>query len=391
MIGALVYAELSSAFPTAGGDYHFLTRAYGRDLSFFFGWARATVIQPGSIAIHVFIFGDYMTRILPLGPQSSAIYAAATVLVLTAVHLAGVRQSARTQNLMSLALLAGLALLIAAGAVAAAKSGVAPQAAGSGAPSAFGLAMVFVLFTYGGWNEAAYISAELKGGKRAILRALGLGLGIVTGAYLLLVGGLVSGLGFGALAASSTPAADLMQAAFGPFGATLMAAIVSLAILSSISATMLSGARSNYAFGGDWAILRFMNRWDGERGVPRRAFIIQAAIAVGLIAFGAYEQAGVKTMVEFTAPVFWFFFLLAGIALFVLRRREPEAPRPFRVPFYPVLPLVFVATCAYLLYSSFNYAKSQDAVHVSLYVMAAGLVAWLIAWNQRNAAAPATR
>ncbi len=396
MIGALVYAELATAFPSAGGDYHFLTLAFGRDLSFFFGWARALVTQPGSIALHVFIFGDYMTRVLALGPHSSALYAAATVVILTALNLAGLRQSSRTQNLMTLTLLSGLVLVVIAALLAPAPGGASAAASGSGSgsgaaaptPGVFGLAMVFVLLTYGGWNEAAYVSAELKGGRRAIARALAAGLTIVTIAYLGVVSGLLSGLGFAALKNSATPAADLMQAAFGPRGAIIMAAIVSLSILSSINATMLSGARSNYALGGDWPILGFMHRWDGARSVPRRAFVVQAAITLALIGFGAFEQAGVKTMVEFTAPVFWFFFMLTGIALFVMRARAPQAPRPFQVPLYPVVPLLFVLTCGYLFWSSKNYAESQHAVHVSFIVMALGAVAWLVArLQQRRAAA----
>ena len=133
------------------------------------------------------------------------------------------------------------------------------------------------------------------------------------------------------------------------------------------------------AYGRDWPIVGFMSHWDGRRGAPVRAFLVQAVIALALIALGTWEKAGVQTMVEFTAPVFWFFFFLTGIALFVLRFREPQAPRPFRVPGYPILPLVFVITCGYLLYSSLTYAQSKNALHWGAYLMAAGFVAWLVA------------
>ena len=108
------------------------------------------------------------------------------------------------------------------------------------------------------------------------------------------------------------------------------------------------------------------------------AFLVQGAIALALIAFGSVQKDGFSTMVEFTAPVFWFFFLLTGVALFVLRFRAPHVARPFKVPMYPILPIVFVGTCAYLLYSSVTYAQSQNAVHVALYVMGAGVVAWVV-------------
>jgi amino acid transporter len=382
LIGALVYAELATTYPSAGGDYHFLSRAYGRDLSFFFAWARVTVITTGSIAMLAFIFGDYMSRVLPLGPYSSTIYAVLTVVLLTAVNIAGLRESSRTQNVLTLLLIAGLALVAVAGA-AAYLGGRAPTLPdgppAAGLPGAFGLAMVFVLLTFGGWNEAAYISAEVKGGSRAILRALIGALLLITAIYLLVVLAMLHGLGFDGLAKSKAVGADVMSAGFGPAGGVLIGVVVALTTLTSINATMLVGARTNYSLGRDWPIVSFMSRWDGRRDAPVRAFLVQAAIALALIGLGTIEKAGVQTMVEFTAPVFWFFFLLTGIALFVLRFRDPHRARPFKVPGYPILPLVFVGTCGYLLYSSLTYAHSRDALHWGAYLMAAGLVAWLAA------------
>jgi amino acid transporter len=388
LIGALVYAELATAYPSAGGDYHFLTRAYGRDLSFFFAWARVTVITTGSIAMLSFIFGDYMSRVFSLGTHSSTLYAVLTVVVLTIVNIIGLRESARTQNVLTTLLIAGLLLLAIGGAVAYFGGRTATAVAGppaGGLPAAFGLAMVFVLLTFGGWNEAAYISAEVKGGPRAIMRALVAALLLITAIYLAVVLAMLYGLGFDGLAKSKAVGADVMSAGFGPLGGTLVGLIVALTTLTSINATMLVGARTNYSLGRDWPIVSFMSRWDGSRDAPVRAFLVQAAIALALIALGTIEKAGVQTMVEFTAPVFWFFFLLTGIALLVLRFREPQRPRPFKVPGYPILPLVFVCTCGYLLYSSLTYAHSRNALHWGAYLMIAGLVAWLIArFGRRN-------
>jgi amino acid transporter len=387
LIGALNYAELATTFPHAGGDYHFLTRAYGKDVSFFFAWARVTVITTGSIALLGFVFGDYMSKLFPLGPYSSALYAALTVIVLTAINIVGLRESARTQNVLTLIEVGGLLLVALAGLLI---GGSAPSSAGAtppptaGVPAMFGLAMVFVLLTYGGWNEAAYISAEVRGGKRAILKALILALLVITVAYVLFVLALLYGLGFEGIQKSSAVGADVMSAAFGPFGTTLVSVSVAVSTLTSINATMIVGARTNYALGNDWPIVAFMNRWHGERDAPVRAFLVQGVLALALVLLGAIETDGFKTMVEFTAPVFWFFFLLTGIAVFVLRFKYPHVARPFKVPLYPILPLAFIATCGYLLYSSITYAQSQKAVHVAFYVMAAGFVAWIVARLKRD-------
>ena len=377
LIGALCYAELASTFPNAGGDYHFLTRAYGRDVSFFFAWARVAVITTGSIALLAFVFGDYMSRVVSLGPNSSAIYAAITVVVLTILNIIGLRESARAQNILTILEVSGLLLVTLAGLLATAPAAPATVAApSSGMPPLFGLAMVFVLLTYGGWNEGAYISAEVKGGPRAIVRTLVLAIVVITVVYLAFVLAVLHGLGLAGMQKSNAVGADVMQAAFGPSGAQLIGLIVGIATLTSINATMIVGARTNYALGRDWPQLSFMSRWQDARNVPMVAFFVQGGIALALIAFGAMQKDGFSSMVEFTAPVFWFFFLLAGVALFVLRFREPTIARPFKVPLYPILPIVFIATCGYLFYSSVTYAQSKQAVSIALYVMLTGLVVW---------------
>ena len=379
LIGALCYAELATAFPNAGGDYHFLTRAYGRDVSFFFAWARVTVISTGAIALLAFVFGDYMSRVLSLGENSSVIYAVLIVIVLTAVNIAGLRASAKLQNVMSVLLVLGLLLVVIAGFVAPAAASAVPVAATSGPPALFGTALLFVLFTYGGWNDAAYISAEVKGGSRAIVKVLVVSLLLVTVVYLLFIAALVAGLGFEGLKASKQVAADVAQKAFGVFGEKSIGAIVALAALTSINATMLVTARTNYSLGKDWRIFAFMSRWNAERDVPLAALLTTSFISLLIVLIAAANQGGVKFMVDFTAPVFWLFFLLVGIGLFVLRFRYAQIARPFKVPLYPILPMVFVGTCAFLLYRSLIFTFENQAIRVAIYVMLAGVVVWVVA------------
>jgi APA family basic amino acid/polyamine antiporter len=389
LAGALCYAELATTYPHAGGDYHFLTRAWGRHASFLYAWARATVINTGAIAILAFIFGDYMSNIVSLGPASSALWAALIVIVLTAVNIAGIKASARTQMLLTIIEVGGLVAVAIAGFMAT-PAGVSPAAFSSTPPLAmFGLAMVFVLFTYGGWNEAAYISAELKGGRRAIVPVLITSLAILAAVYIVVNIAMLHGLGLKGLADSKAAGADVMERAFGLRGAQLLSLVVAIAALTSINATMIVGARTNYAMGRDWPALRFMGGWHAQRGTPRMALIVQAVIALALVVFGSFQQDGFKALVEFTAPVFWTFLLLVGIALFRLRAKDPGTERPFRVPLFPITPIVFCAACAWLAYSSIKYAASQNAVHISLIVMAVGVIALLITRGKRTPTEPA--
>ena len=386
LIGALCYAELASTFPNAGGDYHFLTRAFGRDVSFFFAWARVMVISTGAIALLAYVFGDYMSRVLSLGENSSAIYAVAIVLLLTAVNIIGLRASARAQNVMSVLEVLGLLFVVVAGFMspAATSSTVAATTTSAGVPALFGTALLFVLFTYGGWNDAAYISAEVKGGRRAIVKVLVVSLLLITAVYLLFVAALVVGLGFDALKGSKQVAADVAQKAFGTFGEKSIGAIVALAALTSINATLLVTARANYALGKDWPIFGFMSRWNTQRDTPTVALITTGVITLLIVLLAAANQGGVKFMVDFTAPVFWLFILLTAIGLFVLRFRYPHVARPFKVPGYPILPIVFAATCLFLLYRSLLFTFENQAIRVAIYVMLAGVVVWLVARLKRS-------
>ena len=383
LIGALCYAELASTYPHTGGDYHFLTRAFGRNVSFLYAWARATVINTGSIALLSFVFGDYLSRLVNLGPYSAALWAAIVVIALTIVNLVSLTASARAQNWLTVAEASGLVLVIVAGMVAT-PTGPAPTWFASTPPiGLMGLAMVFVLLTYGGWNEAAYLSAEVRGGHRAIVGTLVASIAIITVLYVATNAALLAGLGFSDLAKSKAAPADVVSRAFGAVAGGALAGFVAVATLTSINATMLVGARTNYALSGDWASLRILGGWNAARGVPMRALLVQSAIALALVAFGAAQKDGFEAMVEFTAPVFWGFLTLVGIALFGLRYKDRDRARPFRVPLYPLTPAVFVAVCGYLCWSSIGYAVSRSAIHVCLLVMAAGVVALLLARTRK--------
>jgi amino acid transporter len=141
---------------------------------------------------------------------------------------------------------------------------------------------------------------------------------------------------------------------------------------------MFVGARTNFAVGSDWKALRKLGQWQVDIGSPKQALLMQAVISIGLIALGTQEADGFSAMVEFTAPVFWGFLFLVGLSLLWLRQTDAHAVRPFKVPLYPVLPLIFSAVCAWLTYSSITYAISQKAIHVSMWLIASGVLALLI-------------
>lgn len=364
-IGALCYAELATTYPHAGGEYHFLHRTFGRDISFLFAWARATVIQTGSIAMLGFVFGDYASQIFSLGTYSPAIYAAVATIVLTSLNIMGVQQGRWTQNLLTAAKVIGLLLVVAVGLFIALPS---EPATPSPKPSsgAFGLAMIFVLLTYGGWNEAAYISAELKDVRRNMLRALMLGIAAITVIYLLVNFAYLKGLGLSGMAKSEAVAADLLRNAWGEMGAKFISVLIAISALGAMNATIFTGARTNFAWGRDFKALGFLGVWNERASTPSNALLVQGLISLGLVALGAWTRQGFSTMVDYTAPVFWFFFLLTGLSLFILRTADAENLRPFAVPLYPLVPLLFCFFCVYMLQSSLSYTGIGALVGVAV-------------------------
>ena len=395
LIGALCYAELATSYPHVGGDYHFLQRAFGRPVSLLFAWARLSVITTGSIALLGFVFGDYLTAIAPVpglsGSGSAAVYAALVIVMLTWVNMRGLATGAGTQIWLTLLEIGGLLLVVGAAISLGSTPGEMVAAAAAPTPTptpalpvSFGLAMVFVLLTYGGWNEAAYISAELREPKRNMVRALVLSIGVITALYLLVTWAYWYGLGMQGMAQSKAIAADLLRRAFGTTGELVISLLVAVAALTSINATMIVGARTSYALGRDWQPLRALGRWDRQRGTPPTALRVQCFAALLLVLIGFVAGSGFTAMVEFTAPVFWLFFFLSGVSLFVLRRKEPLRARPFSVPLYPLLPLVFCLVCAYMLWSSLAHVAGQkfagvNAGWISVGVLALGAIPlWLM-------------
>ncbi|MBV9192365.1 MAG: APC family permease [Betaproteobacteria bacterium] len=375
LCGALVYAELASRHPHTGGEYVFLNEGMGRGVAFLFAWSRMTVIQTGAIAAVAFVFGDYASEIFSFGAHSSAIWAAGATVVLTVLNLIGTLQTKALQKVMETTLITGMVIFsIAAIVIGGADK---PAAAGSGSGS-FGFAMIFVLLAYGGWNEAAYLAGEVRNARRNMTRILVWGVIAVTVLYLVVNLGYLAVLGHGGIRDSKAVAADVMRVIAGEKGAVVLALIVCISVLTTMNAAIFTGARTSWAFGRDFRMLRFLGDWRETGSTPANALILQGAITLLLVAAGAATPDGFNAMVAYTTPVFWTFMYLVATSFFMLRDSKEKAP--FSTPFYPHIPFVFCIACLYMLWSSIDYVRNPDygpkfgwAVGAGLVVMAAGI------------------
>ncbi len=376
LCGAISYAELATAYPREGGDYVYLTKAYGRWAGFLFGWAQLTIVRPGDIVIMAFAFATYVRTIYdPLAGHprlSQSLFAAGATFILTIINILGVRQGKWTQNLLTTAKALGLLAIVGIAVIAPREA--KPAAEVSALP--WSLALIFVLFTYGGWNEMAYVAAEVRDPRRNIVLALVAGTAAVIALYLLANGAFLYALGYEGLANSKAVASETVATVFPTVGSRLISALVCISALGAVNGLIFTGARISYAVGADHRVFRALGTWDPRTGTPVRALAIQGVIALALIlAFSGYIDA-----MLYTAAAVYAFFLATSLSVIVLRFKEPGVERPYRVTGYPVTPLIFSGVCACLIYSSLNYARAVKprSLVVLAIMLGAGVVVYLL-------------
>jgi amino acid transporter len=428
LIGALCYAELATTYPRTGGDYVYLTRAFGPMIGFLFGWAQLMAVLTGSTGSLAYVFADYTTVLLKSPREYAAWLAAAAVLVLTVVNLLGVVAGKLTQNLLTVAKVGGLLGLLLAGLFWGEQpvGGVA-EVRGPG----FGLAMILILYAYGGWSDSAFVAAEVRNRRRNIPLALLLGISLITVLYLLVNVAYVRVLGFDMLRnppKGSTPAAEVLGVALGTWGADAMSVLVIVSALGAINGLIFAGSRVYAALGTDYRLFALLGRWNPRLGVPVFSLMAQAVVALSMILVvgttrgqqlvdsilvGAREtlagwfpdvarqhaddwlawagldaipwsrfEGGFEMLLAATAPVFWLFFLLTGLSLFALRELDKQLERPFKAPGYPFVPFVFCLMCTYMLYSSITYA--QSLTFVGLGPLLVGMPLYLVSGRRRD-------
>jgi amino acid transporter len=354
LAGALCYAELATAIPQEGGDYVYLSRAYGPWVGFLFGWSQLAAVRPGDIALMAFIFARYAHKLYPLANCSQSFYAGAAVVVLTVINILGVKTGKWTQNSLTLAKGLGMTAIIVVGFSAPALL-PAPEPSGPITWGGLDLALILVMFTFGGWNEMAYVAAEIKNPQRNIVRGLVSGTIAVTVLYLLINGAFLSALGVGPMAASQAVAVDSMARVFPETAGRAIAVLICISALGAVNGLIFTGARISYALGAGHLAFRPLGKWHQRLGTPVWALAIQGVLSLAIV----FLAGSFLDTIIYTAPVVWLFFLGTGLSVFVLRRCEPDLVRPYRVSGYPLPPIIFSLCCIFMFYSSVTYALAK--------------------------------
>jgi APA family basic amino acid/polyamine antiporter len=374
LCGALCMGELAASMPRAGGIYEFLRRAYGRPVAFWYGWTRLTLLGPsaaGSFARLAAESFDAMSGLAPDATRQTAV-ASAVLIVCTLVNLSGVRTASTGQALLTALKFLGLVLL---GLACVTAAPALPEAASSHACGALTLQGVFaglvsVMWSYDGWADVSSLSAEAREPGRTLPRALFLGTLAVTAAYVLVNVGYVRVLGEAGIAASGS-GADMVamkaaELALGEGGRRILAALVFSSCVGACMVGVLTGSRVFVSMAADGLFVHRLGVVSVRNGAPVPAVLLTSALAVVYLSVRSFEQL----TDSFVAGMFPF-YILAVLSLFVLRRREPALPRPFRTPFAPGVAAVFLLGAFGLLWGALG--DVHGVAYAAFGVMLAGL------------------
>lgn len=384
LAGALANAELGAMYPHAGGDYVYLREAYHPVAGFLVGWLTFFVIYAGSIATLALAFAEGLASFVALGTAGKMAVAIGLTLATSWVNYVGVRPGAHLNNAIGYLKLAALVALAVAGPLlghgSAANFQPLVTGAGAVAGSAFGLALSPVLFTYLGWNASIYVASEIHAPERNVPRSLLLGLAICTAVYLVVNAVYLYALPVASLRHEVNVGAAAARALFGPQAGTLLAIVVLISVLGTLSAMVLGGARIAYAMALDGLFFGGSERVHDVYGTPHRALVVQAAVVVALLVV----LRSFPRVLDYTT----FAIVLATVAdvaaFYRLRRRRPDLPRPYRARGYPLVPALYVL--ANVAIAVVMLAGRPLECAIGLTITAAGLpVYWLLARARSHA------
>jgi basic amino acid/polyamine antiporter, APA family len=387
LAGALCYAELGTMFPDTGGDYAFLRRAYGKPIAFLFAWTELLIMRTGAIAAISYLFADYACALLSVDKGMTKLLGIGVIVILGALNFLGLRFGKNVQNALSLTKVLVIVVLISC----ALTTGHGDMSRLTTLPhdlvptslfSAFLLALIPVLWTYGGWQENVFVAGETKDtGKNLPFALTGVVL-VVSSLYIVLNAIFLYLIPPGAMKTSTLIATDVMTLLYGA-GVTskLVGTLVVLYAIGTINAMIITGSRITYAMAQDVPLFKFLAAESADTATPIRALAVNVLGACIFVLVGSFDR-----LLFFTGIVVWLFFALVAASIFVFRVRMPDMTRPFAVPLYPILPGCFVLVCVCLslntlltfteqsLFGLGLVATGIPVFYLSHYIVARGII-----------------
>lgn len=380
LLGALTYGELTALKPQAGGLYVFIRDCFGPLPAFLFGWTLFFVISTGSIATLVVAFGNYLTEFVPLNTFATKLVSVLVILISCTVNVRGTRGSADLQNIATTLKVVAIAVMAAAllyfGKQFSFGSSEPSQIAGSSLASGFGVAMIAVLWAYEGWQYVTYSAGETVDPQRTFPRAFLIGSAILMGLYVSSSLGYIAALGPRSVAASNRVAATAVSAIVGPVAAKIVAAAILISMFSAAHSIVLTAPRVYYAMAKDGLFFERLAHVHPRFGTPALAIVAGSIWSAVLALTGTFEQ-----LLTYVVFIGWIFYALAAASVFAYRRRQPDLIRPYRVPGYPVTPLLFILAAAVLVANTIITQPARSALGLGIVLV--GLPAYFL-WSRNR-------
>jgi len=380
--GALAYAELARLLPRAGGQYVYLREAWHPVVGFLYGWALLLMIETGAIAAVAIAFSKYTLRLAGAGDLPTQPLAVASIVVLSVINYFGVKPGARVTNVFVVLKVAALGVLILFAWFQPAMPGWLSAGRIDDTPSTamtFGIALIPILFAYGGWQVSTYLAEEMRDPVRHLPRSLIIGTLSVVAIYLLVNVAYLRTLGLDGLAATTTPAAETAGRWFGATGERFVAAAIAISTFGFLSLSVLAPTRVYYAMAADGAFLPALAKLHPKYGVPGAAIILQAVWSIALALTGSYDQ-----LLAWVVFADWIFFGLTVAGLFILRARLPPTPG-YRTPGYPFVPIFFIAAAVVAVYSAIQEAPDRSLKGAALLLAGVPVFYFFKWWTSRKA------
>jgi basic amino acid/polyamine antiporter, APA family len=388
LLGALTYAELGASNPDAGGLYVYLRDAFGPLPAFLYGWTSFFVIASGSVATLAVAFSTYLGQLVSLSPIAARLVSIALIVFLAAVNIRGTRKSANVQNWTTGAkvgglVVLGLGLILSGGAPRASATVVATPLTLAG----IGTAMIGVLWAYEGWQYVTFSAGETRDPQRVFPRAIVIATAALVAIYLLANFGYLVALGPVAATQSERVAADAVGTVLGTAAGKVVGALILVSIFSATNGLFLTSPRMYFAMARDGVFFQRLADIHPRFETPAVAIVAIAAWSALLAATGTFQQ--LLTYVVFTG---WAFYGLGALSIFALRRRFPNAPRPFRVPGYPITPILFVVSAAALVLNTIITQPTRAAAGIAVVLVGTpAFYVWRARARSRDAALSPTR
>jgi amino acid transporter len=381
-LGVLCYVELSSSFPITGGNYIYLRESWGPLIGFLFGWVELLVIRTGSIAAVSFIFAEYLQSFLSIrGDLLLKPIAILSIFVLSFINMKGLRHGKGVQSVSTMAKILMLMGLIIFGVIS--KKGdishfhsLPPGFSNKGFFSSFGLALIPILWTYGGWHENTFVAEETKDTRKILPFALITGIFIVTSLYLAINFLYIYLIPPTKIANISLIASEALQILLGEKGRKLFEIFVIVSSIGCINAMIITGSRVTYAMAKDNAFFSYIGKVNVKYGTPQRAIIINAVWAIALIILGNFNK-----LLFFTGVLVWLFFALVAGGLFILRYKFPDIERSHKIWGYPLVPVIFILVCIALILNTVIYYTFPSIIGLCLAM--AGIPVFIISQKKK--------